>query len=483
MITEQTNYYCRFPDEIEDRIDFRYNHYCFNKFVNIITASKDYHKFQDVIPEDGIIMGTSSPYSEEGDIRFITGDNVGIDKFDLSIKYYISREEHSANLRSKVETGDLLFSVRGEYIGKVVVIPEYLEESNIINNLVRIIVDKSKANPEYLEYFIKSNLGRAVIEKNTWGGAQPGFTNKNIREMDLILPLKNKQDIIVESVRPLEIQALDYESKSQEYLDKASKILLNELGIELADEKMSYFFKEGRQNSSDYYHRFNEEIGDRFHYLFNHPKLEILDKLKNKYQTVSLKNTCRESIRRGEQPEYSELGVMVIKTVDLKNRFIDCENALRVSQDFYESKPRGHIQKNDILVSSTGYVSVGKIDVFGLEEPAFADGHISIVRLNDDYDPYFLTYFLRSPLGQIQFEKWFTGSSGQIEVQPEDLNKFILPSEDEISHDKQKEIADKITEEYEKARDYEQRAQFKRQEAKELFEKLILEAVENVQKE
>jgi hypothetical protein len=26
MITEQSNYYCRFPDEIDDRIDFNYNY-------------------------------------------------------------------------------------------------------------------------------------------------------------------------------------------------------------------------------------------------------------------------------------------------------------------------------------------------------------------------------------------------------------------------------------------------------------------------
>lgn len=103
----------------------------------------------------------------------------------------------------------------------------------------------------------------------------------------------------------------------------------------------------------------------------------------------------------------------------------------------------------------------------------------TINELYEDYDPYFIAYFLRSALGQLQFDKWFTGSSGQIEVQPEDLNKFILPSKEAISKDKQKEIANKITEEYKRAWDYEQQAQLKWQEAKELFEKLILEDVEN----
>jgi restriction endonuclease S subunit len=67
---------------------------------------------------------------------------------------------------------------------------------------------------------------------------------------------------------------------------------------------------------------------------------------------------------------------------------------------------------------------------------------ISILQLREEYDPYFTAYFLRSRLGQIQFEKWFTGSSGQIEVKPEDLNQFVLPqaSNEGISREKQQEI-------------------------------------------
>ena len=322
--------------------------------------------------------------------------------------------------------------------------------------------------------YINSKFGQEQVILLRTGASGENINSTQLMNIRLPKIDKEKQKQIIGQVRPLKFQILSLKSKTRECLTQANKILVDEFGIALPEEEISYFFKEGRQDSSDYYYRFNEEIGDRFHYLFNHPKLKILDKLKNKYQTVSLKSICREPIKRGEQPEYSDFGIMVIKTVDLKNRFIDYENTLRVSKDFFESKPQAHIQKDDILVSSTGYVSVGKIDVFDLEEPAFADGHISIVRLNEDYDPYFVAYFLRSALGQLQFEKWFTGSSGQIEVQPQDLNRFILPSKDAISKDKQREIADKITEEYKRAWDFEHQAQLKWQEAKELFEKLIL---------
>jgi restriction endonuclease S subunit len=413
---------------------------------------------------------------------FLRNQNIKEGSLDLNPNkiVFIDEEYHEKKLKkSKIRKDDVLYTKIGT-IGNSCIAPDI--EANLNANLAIVrIRDKSIKN-EFLMRLLNSEFYKRYSNCESMGSSQMAISLEKIKSLEIVIPEEEIIDKAVKLCKEIEFQAKEFELKVHESLVQANKILLDELGADLPEEEISYFFKEGRQDSSDYYYRFHEEIGDRFHYLFNHPKLNSLDILKNKYQIVPLKSICREPIKRGEQPEYSDFGVMVIKTVDLKNRFIDYENTLRVSEDFYDSKPQAHIQKNDILVTSTGYVSVGKIDVFNLDEPAFADGHISIVRLNMDYDTYFVTYFLRSVLGQLQFEKWFTGSSGQIEVQPEDLNKFLLPSKDAISKDKQKEIANKITEEYKRARDYEQRAQLKWQEAKELFEKLILDGVENEQK-
>jgi hypothetical protein len=75
------------------------------------------------------------------------------------------------------------------------------------------------------------------------------------------------------------------------------------------------------------------------------------------------------------------------------------------------------------------------------------ENHVSIVRLVQGYNPYFVTYFLLSHLGKLQFEKWWTGSSGQIELQPTDLGKFILPdsTENGVSTTRQGQIASQIS--------------------------------------
>ena len=128
---------------------------------------------------------------------------------------------------------------------------------------------------------------------------------------------------------------------------------------------------------------------------------------------------------------------------------IDHNNALKVSRPFFNAHRHAQVRKGDILVTSTGYVSMGKVDIYDRDESAVVDGHVAIVPVDTDrYDPHFVAYFLRSHLGYLQFEKWFSGSSGQIEVQPGELGQFFVPKDgpDGIPLEEQQAIARAVTE-------------------------------------
>ncbi len=474
MITEQSNYYFRFFDEIADRIDFVHYHPELDpiKQYRISNLSESFSKSVFIFD-----YGITASGKETGAFKFVNIQNLS-ENGEINDDEINFIDDCPDNL--KLQENDILIS-RSRLVGRAAKVTQHFTGESFGSYIIRFrLFPDSEYLEDFIVKYINSKFGQEQVVLLRTGASGENINSTQL--MDIRLPRfdKKKQKQIIDQVRPLEFQILTLKSKIHENLTLANKILLNELEIDLPEEEISYFFKEGRQNNSDFYYSFNEEIGDRIHYLFNHPKLKNVKKLNNRYQTVSLKSICREPIKRGEQPEYSDSGVMVIKTIDLKNRYIDYENTLRVSEDFFESKPKAHIQKDDILISSTGYVSVGKIDFYDLEEPAYADGHISIVRVNEEYDPYFVTYFLRSALGQLQFDKWFTGSSGQIEVQPADLSRFIVPSNDSLPRERQTDIAEKITRKYKKARYFEQIAQSKWQEAKELFENLILEGIGNV---
>lgn len=483
MIEEQSNYYFRVPEEMGERIDFVYNHLYFDYLKSVKTNfnCRDICKKTDKGPDfsemfecfDSGIDFKGAKYVDEGIFYYRAGDISDENFLEVNEETKKVPEDFITEESIFLEENDVLVVKDGATTGKVGYVRDNAPKGIFNTHLFKMKCKEKKIKAKYLFHFLKSKIGQDQIRKNISGSAQGGITLNDIASLFLIMP--NSQKDIIKKIDPLEKEALNLKARSRDSLTKANKILLDELGIDLGEKEISYFFKKGKHDSSDYYFNFSEGIGGRFHYLFNHPKLEMLDKFKNKYQTVLLGDICREPIKTGEQPRYSDFGVMVIKTVDLKNRFIDYENTLRVSEEFYESKPEAHIQKNDILVTSTGYVSAGKTDIFDIGEPALADPQLLILRLNEEYDINFITYYLRSCFGQVQFDRWFSGSSGQIHLYPEDIAKFIIPSKESIRLDKQKEIANKITEEYKKALGYERQAKCKRQEAKELFEKLILQ--------
>ena len=58
-------------------------------------------------------------------------------------------------------------------------------------------------------------------------------------------------------------------------------------------------------------------------------------------------------------------------------------------------------------------------------EMAITDNHVTILRTKKVSSIY-LSVFLNSLVGQYQVEKYFKGSSGQIELYPNDINKFLI---------------------------------------------------------
>lgn len=85
------------------------------------------------------------------------------------------------------------------------------------------------------------------------------------------------------------------------------------------------------------------------------------------------------------------------------------------------------IQKGDVLLASTGDGTLGKACVYDAEHPAVADGHVTIIRVDaQKIDPYYLADYLRYSFGAVQINRLFTGSTGLIELTPEQVDSVII---------------------------------------------------------
>lgn len=132
--------------------------------------------------------------------------------------------------------------------------------------------------------------------------------------------------------------------------------------------------------------------------------------------------------QRGQAPAYNPDGeIPIIRTVNVREvGFSDARQEF-VSRSFFDAVERGKVERGDIVVTSTGLGTLGRSFCNISEIQYFADGHITILKLKPDVDFAFLTAVLQSSIGLNQFEQWQRGSSGQIEIYPEDILSVLIP--------------------------------------------------------
>jgi len=98
-----------------------------------------------------------------------------------------------------------------------------------------------------------------------------------------------------------------------------------------------------------------------------------------------------------------------------------------IEKDIYDDMADVQIQPGDILLASTGTGTLGKAGVYELNRPAVADGHVTIIRVDQSrIDSHFLADYLRAGAGADQIQRLYTGSTGLIELTPEDVDQIIV---------------------------------------------------------
>lgn len=100
-----------------------------------------------------------------------------------------------------------------------------------------------------------------------------------------------------------------------------------------------------------------------------------------------------------------------------------------IEADEYAKLPEScKVKRGDVLLSSTGTGTLGKAAVYESTEPAIADGHITIIRVDPRVvAPRYLADYMRVGFGREQVERLFTGSTGLIELTPQQVDAIHVP--------------------------------------------------------
>ena len=465
------------------RNDEKYHSFLYSLDWNLFRLKKrDLVSLKNILVNDYNLFN----YEDGEEYKGIPTGQTYLDK-DGEIREHqpVTIENHPNRLKYKISNDNILISSL-----RLAKSPALYFESEdlsdyVFSNGFYVYKVKKEWNIKFILYVLRTKKLRNILDENIYRGIGiSAYKDSDLKNIKIPLISKSKQDQIVAQIEPIEKRIKELKNKialAQEIINKVfvrefkfDKNLYNEFGkgmtagTQIAQDRTLRIFE---TDFSKFSRSGILRFSSRFHNTPTKKLMDFLDGIK----VLKVKDIIIEPIHRGASPKYNPDGeIPVVKTGHLKNGYIKISQDEFIDRDFYNSSVRSQIKEGDILIASTGKVSLGKIDLVETNQDLIADGHISIVRIDEKkYNRLFFTYFFRSILGYFQIERDFTGATNQIELYADEISNFQIPN---ISLKAQQKIVDEIKTELDKQERMNQTIETERNK----IDGIIERAVENV---
>lgn len=144
---------------------------------------------------------------EKSGINFIKSESLVDGKtIDKSKFAFISERTHERLKRSQIEENDILFSMAGMFLGKTGIATAEVVPANTNQAVAIIRVDDTKANYEYVYYYLNQKSVIHTINTTSAQSAQPNINLKQIGIIKINLPNRKKQDQIVSLLSAIDLK-------------------------------------------------------------------------------------------------------------------------------------------------------------------------------------------------------------------------------------------------------------------------------------
>jgi type I restriction enzyme, S subunit len=140
--------------------------------------------------------------------------------------HHIAREKYDSLRSGKIQTGDLLYCLRGT-LGKTAIVESY-SEGAIASSLVIVRMHEAM-HRRFAYYYLTSRFGMELVERFDNGSAQPNLSADSVKHYVIPLPpLAEQQEIVrrVEALFALADQIEGRYAKAKAYVEKLTPSLL-----------------------------------------------------------------------------------------------------------------------------------------------------------------------------------------------------------------------------------------------------------------
>jgi len=354
---------------------------------------------------------------------------------------YVSFDYYNSVKKGQIKNNDILLCKDGALTGKTCLVDTNIFNNNKVmcNEHIYILRGNNKIEQKFLFYYTKTDIFQSQVKDLAYKKkAQPGLNTEHFKKIKIPVVSLQTQKSILQKIKPFENNIKKLKLKIIPQYKIINDVFSKEMNLD--NNLYNEFGKgmtAGTQNSKEKKIRsFMTDFKDlskskilRFSTRYHNATTKKLMRILFNMNTLKVKDILIEDIHRGTTPDYDDNGdIPVIKTGHLKNEYIEISTDEFVNEGFYNNTKKSVVKENDILLTSTGKVSLGKIDLLETNDKLVVDGHISIIRIDEKkYNKLFFVYFFRYVLGYFQIERDYTGATNQIDLYPNEIIQFLIP--------------------------------------------------------
>jgi type I restriction enzyme S subunit len=369
---------------------------------------------------------TAPEFVDKSDFEMIMIENITLNGIEGNFRAISETCHKDIFKNSHLEGNELLVSRVGNSSGTFASVFPCYKGKNVSGNISIIKLKDEIIDKEYAFAYFNSNIGQNSIKRNIANTARKFLTISKIREFQVPIPSPEIQKYIGDKVRKAE----ELREEAKKLKKEAEGIIYKELNFGSLEDKLKII---NNKYTWVGLHNLGIRIDSKY---YNEKVLRIKDYFNKHYETIKLKE-CLQYCSRGKSfAESSEDGIILIKTKNLNNSFINYERNF-----VYEKEVNNNLilKEKDLIFASMGVGSLGKIDMYyPSEEKATIDGTLMLLRFKSDskLKPEYVMEFLRTHIGQKLIYQNVVGSTGIISISVDDLINIDIPYIDDEKQEK-----------------------------------------------
>lgn len=253
--------------------------------------------------------------------------NIDRNKFISKDISFVSKDKFDQLEKHQFKSGDMVITKLGSPLGKACIVPNNFKKGVIVADLIRI-KESEYINSKFLMYSLNSPYIISQIEKLSKGTTRQRVTLRDVRNLVVIYPSLEEQELIVNSIEELDAEindlseiinqsCLNVQALKQKILQDAfSGSLINK---ESYEEDLEDYLKQISIKKEEYLIKLKEQqknIIKTKRININMDLLEILEKEKN---PISSHTLWQKSIYKNDIEEfYKKLKELESKIRELK---------------------------------------------------------------------------------------------------------------------------------------------------------------------